>query len=106
MRMDTRKVRGDGVVGEQPILKPGETFEYSGTPLNTSSGLMHGSYFMTNEKGNKFEVNITFSLDIPNSKKLRTSHERYSFIVYIVGNLLVFFSFYDNSWFFLDCIEW
>ena len=55
------------------ILKPGETFEYtSGTPLNSSSGLMLGSYFMTNEKGNKFEVKIpAFSLDIPNSKKIK-----------------------------------
>lgn len=68
-----KEVRGDGVVGEQPILKPGETFEYtSGTPLNTRSGLMHGSYLMTNDKGKKFEVKIpAFSLDIPNSKKIQ-----------------------------------
>lgn len=68
-----KEVRGDGVVGEQPTLKPGESFEYtSGTPLNTSSGLMHGSYFMTTDQGAKFEVKIpAFSLDIPNSKKIQ-----------------------------------
>ena len=72
---NTKEVRGEGVVGEQPILEPGETFEYtSGTPLQTSSGLMHGSYFMksieNNEEGG-FEVKIpAFSLDTPNSVKI------------------------------------
>ena len=68
-----KEVRGDGVVGEQPTLKPGESFEYtSGTPLSTSSGLMHGSYFMTNDEGTEFEVKIpAFSLDVPNSKKIQ-----------------------------------
>lgn len=68
-----KEVRGDGVVGEQPVLKPGESFEYtSGTPLSTSSGLMHGSYFMTNDEGTEFEVKIpAFSLDVPNSKKIQ-----------------------------------
>lgn len=68
---NTKEVRGDGVVGEQPVLEPGETFEYaSGTPLQTSSGLMHGSYFMKSEDGPDFEVKIpAFSLDIPNSEK-------------------------------------
>lgn len=68
-----KEVRGDGVVGEQPTLKPGESFEYtSGTPLSTSSGLMHGSYFMTNDKGAEFEVKIpAFSLDVPNKKKIQ-----------------------------------
>ena len=42
-----REVKGMGVVGEQPIIQPGDEFEYtSGTPLKTSSGLMHGSYQM------------------------------------------------------------
>ena len=71
---NAKEVKGEGVVGEQPILEPGETFEYtSGTPLQTSSGLMHGSYFMKNIENNKegdFEVKIpAFSLDIPNSVK-------------------------------------
>lgn len=65
-----KEVTGDGVVGEQPVLKPGESFEYtSGTPLNTSSGLMHGSYQMRYEDGSNFEVQIpAFSLDIPNQE--------------------------------------
>tara|TARA_B100001093_G_C26601032_1_gene915884 strand:- start:40 stop:432 length:393 start_codon:yes stop_codon:yes gene_type:complete len=68
---NTKEVRGEGVVGEQPILEPGETFEYtSGTPLQTSSGLMHGSYYMKNLNGSDFEVKIpAFSLDTPNSKR-------------------------------------
>lgn len=66
-----KEVKGDGVVGEQPVLEPGETFEYtSGTPLQTNSGLMHGSYYMKSSDGLNFEVKIpAFSLDIPNSKK-------------------------------------
>ena len=66
-----KEVRGKGVVGEQPVLEPGEEFEYtSGTPLKTSSGLMHGSYFMKNMDGPNFEVKIpAFSLDIPNSER-------------------------------------
>ena len=66
----TKEVRGEGVVGEQPTLEPGKSFEYtSGTPLSTSSGLMHGSYFMINNEGLDFEVKIpAFSLDIPDIK--------------------------------------
>ena len=66
-----QEVRGEGVVGEQPILNPGEKFEYtSGTPLKTSSGLMHGSYQMEDFKGRSFEVAIPpFSLDIPDNEK-------------------------------------
>ncbi len=62
-----QEVRGAGVVGEQPVLKPGEAFEYtSGTPLPTPSGIMVGSYEMTNETGQRFEVEIpAFSLDSP-----------------------------------------
>ena len=64
-----QEVRGEGVVGEQPVLKPGDSFEYtSGTPLKTSSGLMHGSYQMEDFKGKPFEVLIPpFSLDVPNN---------------------------------------
>jgi len=61
------EVRGPGVVGEQPLLKPGEAFEYtSGTPLGTPSGIMVGSYEMTTEGGERFEIAIpAFSLDSP-----------------------------------------
>ena len=63
----TQTVRGPGVVGEQPILKPGEYFEYtSGTPLSTPSGLMMGTYQMENNEGKLFDVSIpAFSLDSP-----------------------------------------
>ncbi len=63
----TQEVRGDGVVGEQPVLAPGEIFEYtSGAPLNTPSGIMRGSYGMVNEAGLQFEIPVpAFSLDSP-----------------------------------------
>ena len=66
-----REVKGKGVVGEQPTIEPGDEFEYtSGTPLKTSSGLMHGSYQMLDYKGRLFEVMIPpFSLDIPDQKR-------------------------------------
>ena len=62
-----QEVRGEGVVGEQPILNPGEKFEYtSGTPLGTPSGFMEGHYEMETNEGNRFEAIIPqFSLDIP-----------------------------------------
>ncbi len=62
-----QEVRGPGVVGEQPILAPGETFEYtSGTPLATPSGIMVGSYEMETREGESFEVAVpAFSLDSP-----------------------------------------
>ena len=64
----TQEVRGAGVVGEQPMLRPGETFEYtSGTPLPTPSGIMTGSYAMEAPDGSLFNVAIpAFSLDAPN----------------------------------------
>jgi ApaG protein len=60
-------VRGVGVVGEQPTLKPGESFEYtSGTPLPTPSGIMVGTYEMEAETGRRFDVAVpAFSLDSP-----------------------------------------
>jgi ApaG protein len=63
----TMEVRGAGVVGKQPILRPGESFEYtSGTPLPTPSGIMVGSYQMVTTAGERFEVAIpAFSLDAP-----------------------------------------
>jgi ApaG protein len=59
------EVRGLGVVGHQPLLKPGETFEYtSGTRLRTPTGTMHGSYFCVAEDGERFEAEIPeFALD-------------------------------------------
>lgn len=62
-----QEVHGAGVVGEQPILAPGEAFEYtSGTPLATDTGIMVGSYEMVTENGERFEVAIpAFSLDTP-----------------------------------------
>ena len=61
------EVRGAGVVGEQPVLGPGESFEYtSGTPLPTPSGIMVGSYQMQREDGRLFDIAIpAFSLDSP-----------------------------------------
>ncbi len=60
-----QEVKGAGVVGEQPVLKPGESFEYtSGVPLPTPSGFMVGSYGMVTEKGEYFDIDIpAFSLD-------------------------------------------
>jgi ApaG protein len=60
-------VRGEGVVGEQPTLKPGEVFEYtSGTPLTTPSGIMMGSYDLEVEGGGWLIAEIpAFSLDSP-----------------------------------------
>ena len=62
-----QEVRGPGVVGEQPTLRPGESFEYtSGTPLSTPSGIMVGTYEMQGESGELFQVAIpAFSLDSP-----------------------------------------
>ncbi|HEX6957715.1 MAG TPA: Co2+/Mg2+ efflux protein ApaG [Ferrovibrio sp.] len=65
------EVRGPGVVGEQPILEPGESFEYtSGTPLPTPSGFMVGTYQMVAEDGEEFDVAIpAFSLDSPHERR-------------------------------------
>src|SRR5205809_3776210 len=62
-----QEVRGAGVVGEEPVLKPGENFEYtSGVPLPTSSGFMAGSYGMVSAAGEQFNIDIpAFSLDTP-----------------------------------------
>ena len=62
-----QEVRGEGVVGEQPVLNPGDSFEYtSGVPLSTPSGIMVGAYVMETEGGDSFTVDIpAFSLDSP-----------------------------------------
>ena len=79
MRLETRhwritnavghveEVNGPGVVGEHPVLAPGDTYQYtSGCPLNTPSGTMVGHYVMKRDDGTKIRVNIPpFSLDRP-----------------------------------------
>jgi len=64
-------VNGPGVVGEQPELNPGDSFQYtSGCPLTTPSGIMAGHYTMQDQAGRTFEVQIpAFSLDIPSQKR-------------------------------------
>ncbi len=61
------EVRGPGVVGEQPVLAPGESFEYtSGCPLTTPLGTMHGTYQMLTESGEGFDAEIApFALSEP-----------------------------------------
>jgi len=62
-----QEVQGAGVVGEQPVLHPGDSYEYtSGTPLTTPSGIMVGSYQMETSTGERFDIAIpAFSLDSP-----------------------------------------
>src|SRR4029079_3916517 len=62
-----QEVKGPGVVGEEPVVKPGEAFEYtSGVPLPTPSGFMRGSYGMITPAGDSFDIEIpAFSLDAP-----------------------------------------
>ena len=66
------EVKGKGIVGEQPVLKPGESFRYtSGCPLPTPSGFMVGSYRVVEESGTVFDAEIPmFSLDHPSSKRV------------------------------------
>lgn len=66
------EVRGAGVVGEEPVLAPGERFEYtSGCPLSTASGIMAGAYQMESEDGEWFSVDIpAFSLDMPDMPRV------------------------------------
>ena len=65
-------VRGEGVIGKQPVLAPGERFEYtSGVPLKTASGFMTGRYQMVSESGERFEIDVpTFSLDGPDNRRV------------------------------------
>jgi ApaG protein len=60
-----QEVRGAGVVGETPVLEPGESYEYtSGVPLPTPSGFMTGTYGMVTDKGERFDIEVPlFSLD-------------------------------------------
>ncbi len=63
----TQEIHGQGVVGEQPVLGPGDGYEYSsGAPLSTPSGLMAGAYTVQTDTGELFEVRVpAFSLDSP-----------------------------------------
>ncbi|HYS51599.1 MAG TPA: Co2+/Mg2+ efflux protein ApaG [Burkholderiales bacterium] len=74
-----QEVRGAGVIGEEPVLKPGENFEYtSGVPLPTPSGFMTGTYGMVTAAGEQFDIDIpAFSLDTPQraNDQLTRSHE-------------------------------
>ena len=67
------EVKGPGVVGEMPVLKPGQSFEYqSGTPLETSTGVMVGSYRMQTDGGEEFDVKIPlFMLESPHEPMQR-----------------------------------
>src|SRR6201988_4391148 len=66
-----QEVRGAGVVGEEPVLKAGQAFEYtSGVPLQTPSGFMVGTYGMVSAKGEHFDIEIpAFSLDSVETKR-------------------------------------
>jgi ApaG protein len=64
---ETEEVQGPGVVGEQPVLRPGEQFQYTSLcPLKTNVGTMHGSYTMTTPEGDVFQARIApFTLAVP-----------------------------------------
>jgi ApaG protein len=73
----TERIKGLGVIGQQPLLKPGQSFEYtSGTRLRTPTGTMHGSFFCVAEDGEKFDVDVPmFVLDaLSASGGTRTLH--------------------------------
>jgi len=67
----TEEIKGVGVVGEQPTLRPRDAFRYtSGCPLPTPSGWMRGTYLMVAEDGEQIDVEIPqFSLDLPGAKR-------------------------------------
>jgi ApaG protein len=66
-----QEVKGAGVVGEEPVLEPGASYEYtSGVPLPTPSGIMTGTYGMVTPAGERFDIDIpAFSLDGPEGKR-------------------------------------
>lgn len=66
-----QEVKGAGVVGEEPVLEPGASYEYtSGVPLPTPSGIMMGSYGMVTPAGERFDIDIPpFSLDGPETRR-------------------------------------
>ena len=65
------EVQGPGVIGEQPVLKPGDSFQYtSGCPLRTPSGMMVGTYEMVGPGDERFDIDIpAFSLDSPHQAR-------------------------------------
>jgi len=67
-----QEVSGEGVIGKQPVLAPGERFEYTSyVPLPTTSGFMTGRYQMVSESGERFEIDVpTFSLDSSDGKRV------------------------------------
>lgn len=69
---NAQEVRGEGVVGEQPTLRPGDSFEYtSGAPLPTPTGFMGGTYQMVTDEDKWFDVEIPqFSLDSPHQSSI------------------------------------
>jgi ApaG protein len=70
-RGKVEEVRGPGVVGETPVLKPGASFSYtSGCPLTTPSGIMSGQFFMVTDRGEPFAITVpAFSLDSPYGRR-------------------------------------
>ena len=77
-----QEVKGEGVVGEQPTLAPGESFEYtSGVPLSTPSGFMVGTYQMETGEGDRFDIAIpAFSLDVELPSQSRDSAQSHRLI--------------------------
>ena len=71
-RGHVEEVRGSGVIGEQPVIAPGDSYSYaSGCPLGTPSGSMVGAYSMTDDRGRMFEAAIpAFSLDVPGERRV------------------------------------
>ncbi|MCA0400060.1 MAG: Co2+/Mg2+ efflux protein ApaG [Proteobacteria bacterium] len=69
---EAHEIRGVGVVGDQPVIHPGDTYRYaSGCPLGTPGGIMSGSYEMMTKQGRRFEAIIpAFSLDVPNAERI------------------------------------
>jgi ApaG protein len=67
-----QEVKGAGVVGEEPVLEPGQSFEYtSGVPLPTPSGFMVGTYGMVSAQGESFDIDVpAFSLDAPDVERV------------------------------------
>ena len=74
-RGHTEEVKGLGVVGHQPLLKPGQSFQYSsGCRLRTSSGSMHGRFFCVAEDGERFEVPVSLFVLEDGSPQARVLH--------------------------------
>jgi ApaG protein len=68
----TQEVRGDGVIGQQPVIEPGQSFRYSSAaPLSAPSGVMMGAYSMQRGNGEAFDITVPlFALDSPHNSRL------------------------------------